>query len=181
MSLSRFRRWDGGDAPTGLDVGVAVEVAGSELVLSWRVSLLESPRVPSVPAGFLDGLWEFDVVELFLAPAAAGEGKTRYLELEVGPGGHWLALSLADVRVREAVLERLPVRVAGVVERATWRGSLRVAFEEVERIVGPLPWRGLGCAVLGGGIGDCAYLTSSRLPGPRPDFHQPHAWPLLPL
>jgi hypothetical protein len=158
-------------------------MAGPDVLLSWDLRTCEPLRVPSSPPGFTDGLWQHDVVELFLAPAALPEGPPRYLELEAGVAGHWLALSLSDVRVRRAELRDAGVAVRSEVsaDGARWEGLMRVPLREIVAVAGAPPWRGLIAAVLGGGSPNAerCYLTSHALPGERPDFHQPRRWVAL--
>ena len=173
------RQWDGSPAPTDARGAASLEIAGPDLLLSWDLRIREPLRMPSSPPGFLDGLWEHDVVELFLAPAHLLEGPPRYLELEAGAAGHWLALDLADVRVRRAELRGLAVHVCGGAVAASalrWQGRMRVSVSDITDVIGARPWRGLVAAVLGGGASERCYLTSSALPGERPNFHQPQGW-----
>lgn len=116
---------------------------------------------------------------MFLAPSRPSSGPLRYLELEAGAAGHWLALDLGDVRRRRAELREACVRVAGgaSADGSRWQGRMSVPLEEIVRVIGPRPWRGLVAAVLGGVASQRCYLTSSALPGERPDFHQPRSWP----
>ncbi|MEI6846615.1 MAG: UDP-N-acetylmuramate dehydrogenase [Chlorobiaceae bacterium] len=52
----------------------------------------------SIPAGaFTDGLWLYGVSELFIGDGAAGSG---YLEFEMTPDGHWVALRFDQPRHR---------------------------------------------------------------------------------
>lgn len=53
---------------------------------------------PELPGSFVDGLWQFSVSELFIAsPSLAPH---RYLELEVTPQLHWVALRFDGPRLR---------------------------------------------------------------------------------
>ena len=68
---------------------------GARVRLDWRDAVVievEAPftgdAVPPAPRGRTDRLWEHEVVEVFLASEAAAAA--RYLEIELGPHGHWL-------------------------------------------------------------------------------------------
>ena len=176
--LGLDRLWDGTPAPAGVGGAARLEIAGPEVVLAWDVALRGTANLPDGAPRFLDGLWEHDVVELFLAPAAPSAGPARYLELEAGAGGHWLALALADVRVRGRDLRNWDVRVEGAVHGARWRGRLRAPLADVRSVAGDPPWRGMAAAGLGS-HGERVLLASTPLPGDRADFHQPSAWPRL--
>jgi len=59
----------------------------------------------TLPAGsFIDGLWNYGVSELFIASAAPGGG---YLEFELTPEGHWVALRFDAPRKRTKGFEAL--------------------------------------------------------------------------
>jgi UDP-N-acetylmuramate dehydrogenase len=68
---------------------------------------------PEAPAGaFVDHLWESSVSELFIAD---GSGNGKYLEFEVTPQAHWLALRFNAPRQRAAGHE--------TPSDALWRGQ----------------------------------------------------------
>ncbi|MEM7245649.1 MAG: hypothetical protein AAF533_09910 [Acidobacteriota bacterium] len=149
------------------------------MTLSWDLQLLAPPSIPEAEAGWLDGLWEHDVVEFFLR----GSSPTPYLELEFGPGGHWLALSFDEVRQRSAELRDLvPADLSNEVTDKRWRGRAALPVAVIERVAGARPWHGMACAVLGRGPGsERAHLSWPTLEGQPLDFHCPDRWaPLLP-
>lgn len=61
------------------------------------IILIDAPfygdKSPSGALGSTDQLWEYEVVELFLL----GED-SQYLEIELGPHGHYLVLQLKSIR-----------------------------------------------------------------------------------
>lgn len=151
--------WDG--APVGADERASVDLVLGDGVL--RVDV-EAPwhgdPPPPGPPGPTPRLWEFEVVELFLLGA-----DERYLELELGPHGHQLALQLRGRRNVEA--QGLALAYAAARQGARWRGSARV----------PRAWLppGLGAAnayaIHGRGAGR-RHLAAHPVPGPAPDFHR---------
>src|SRR5439155_7440198 len=80
VELSRL--WDGSEAPAGCGGSAGLELRAGRLELRWDLRLAAPPRMPQDPAGFTEGLWEWDVVELFLRSAAGRTG--HYMELEFG-------------------------------------------------------------------------------------------------
>jgi hypothetical protein len=177
VGLSRL--WNGESAPAGTGGTVSLRIEHAHLVWSWDLALAGAPRVPGEPVGYLDGLWGFDVVELFVTGRA---DRTRYVELEVGPSGHWLALAFDGVRRRSSELADLPLVSSHDLHGGRWRGRALVPVAPLEKHAGPRPWKGLVAAVLGAGApGVRSFLTSVALPGDQPDIHQPAAWgPLAP-
>lgn len=178
MDVDLTHEWHGGPAPAGTGGRVQVSLDAGLLALSWELGLPGPPRVPPADPGWVDGLWEFDVIELFVAGGREGP----YLELEVGPGGHWLALAFDGPRTGRREIRDLEPELRGQVRPGRWRGRAAVPRPMVERHAGPLPWRGLVAAVVGGPESQGpAALCWPALPGDVADFHQPAAWaPLLP-
>lgn len=124
---------------------------------------------PQAPPGPLWGLWEHEVVELFIG----GPGQ-RYTEIELGPHGHHLVLRLDGVR--NPVERELPLVFEARVEGARWRARAELPLAWLPE--GPL--RGNAYAIHGLGPAR-RYLAWNAVPGPRPDFHQPHRFLDLPL
>jgi hypothetical protein len=176
MRLSLHQLWNGTPAPAGAGGPVHIDLSATRLALSWDLALPSPVRIPPSKPGFTDGLWDFDVLELFLRPAA---DPARYLELEFGPGGHWLALAFSGVRRRSAEIRGLGPALHNDLTGTRWHGRAELPLSGLEPHAGPPPWTGLLTAVLGNGAGRL-HLAWPRLPGERPDFHQPAAWAPLP-
>jgi len=118
------------------------------------------PRHPSASAGaFVEGLWEYEVAELFLADA------TGYLELNLAPCGAFWAQRFDAPRVRS---ERQPDPAVFLATAAPgWSASLRIPDTLV-----PTDLRFNLTFVTAAR----EHLSLAELPGPRPDFHQPSAF-----
>ena len=173
MKLALDSLWNTSEAAE-CSAGVAeLVLTPARIELSWTLGLPLPARIPEASIGFTDGLWEWDVIELFLA----SPGSTRYLELEIGPGGHWLALGFADVRRRDRELRELEPLIEQTQSGPTWSGRTIVPLSGVERYAGSGPWSGVVVAVLGEPVAGHIHLSSAALPGSRPDFHQPASWP----
>jgi len=138
---------------------------GEDLVVSVTAPWHGDPSPPG-PPGSHPGLWEFEVVELFVA--GAGD---RYLELEFGPHGHYLALGFEGERRllrSDLVLEGYRVRRDG----PRWRA----------RAVIPATWLPLGLdranAYAIHGVGAARrHLAMQPIPGAAPDFHRIDRFP----
>ena len=176
MMIHLTQLWNGDPAPKGHGGRAALTLDTGLLALSWDVSLPPGePRLPPEPAGFVERLWEQDVIELFLGSRANPES---YLELEFGPGGHWLGLSFSGPREREATLENLDPELRNELRPGRWRGRAALPIPLVEKHAGPAPWKGLVALVTGE---QRVHACWPSLPGSSPDFHQPEAWaPVLP-
>jgi hypothetical protein len=166
LRLPLERAWDGAPAVSGFRGWVELAAARGGL---WIGALLEQPtepREPPEPRGTrIDGLWEWDVVECFLVGAGG-----RYFELELGAGGHFLALSFSAPRRRSHSHEGLALDVWAQRGGRQWRAETVVPRE----ILPP----GL-CAVNVFAIAAGRHLAHHPVPGDVPDFHQPAAFPAL--
>lgn len=159
------RLWDGTVCPHAHLHG-RVELAARDDGLEIAASLPHqpSPRIPAAPAGArVADLWEYDVVECFLV--GAGE---RYLEVELGAGGHFLVLSFSAPRVRSDPHETLRPALDFSSDARGWRSRIRLEWGLV-----PPGLEALNAFVIAGG----AHLAWAALPGSAPDFHQPARFP----
>ncbi|MFO0688123.1 MAG: hypothetical protein U0900_05405 [Myxococcota bacterium] len=168
--MTRFRfeirgAWDGGPLEPG-------ESGRIDLFLGDALEIeLEAPRYgdppPPTPPGRCDGLWDFEVLELFLLGR-----DDHYLELEFGPAGHWLALRLEGRR--RVVSSDLGLALEVGHDGALWRARTRV----------PLGWLPAGLHAANAyaihGVGAARrYLAWAPVPGPQPDFHRLECFPPL--
>jgi hypothetical protein len=157
MRLHVRSRWDG----SALDHAAAeVElVVGNELVTIAVLAPLRGDPAPEVGAGPCPRLWEYEVVEIFLL----GDDE-RYLEVELGPHGHYLALSLRGRRqiVAEHTIEYVTLR-----EGARWRGQASFSRE-----LAPAPLRAVNAHAIFGPKGARVHASCVPGPGPAPDFHR---------
>lgn len=169
MKLAIATTWDGEGISEGEVASVEVVQEGGALVIAICARAWGDP-IPDGVVGRRDRLWEHEVVEVFLAEGARRDA--RYLEIEVGAHGHWLALSFDGYRrMREA---EVPDSVDHARAEGEWSAVVRVAPEVVR-------------AALPGGIGawnayaihgvGAARRYLAAVPVPRglyagPDFHR---------
>jgi len=151
--------WDGQPIPPHEHARVGFARVGAQLVVEVQAPLHADPP-PVAPPGRLERLWEHQVVELFLLGAAE-----RYLELELGPYGHYLALQLKGRRrVADAALA---IAFESVRQGSSWHGRARVPLRHLPADVE----RGNAYAIHGQGSAR-RYLACFPVPGPEPDFHR---------
>ena len=185
MDIDLTCLWNGRKPPRGYGGRARVALRQRRLELSWTLRTPLPPRIPEGPAAFVDQLWEWDVVELFLVSERDAESTNpRYVELEFGAGGHWLGLAFEGVREQVAELRDLAPLIITDVETGRWRGQAVMPLAVLEPRLGPRPWRGLVAAVLPGpkeheGQRERLHSCWPSVPGARPDFHQPASWATL--
>jgi hypothetical protein len=156
--------WDGAAAQPGERVRMTAHLDGAgALHLNFEAPFHGDPA-PDGPPGVRDGLWGFEVVEFFLV-GADGAAPEDYLEVELGPRGHHLALRLRGER--QAVARGLPVLYGHTLSGGRWRGRAVLAAEHVP----PGPHRANAYAIHGVGP-NRRYLCHTPTGGDRPDFHR---------
>ncbi|MEZ4321987.1 MAG: hypothetical protein R3F61_31235 [Myxococcota bacterium] len=165
--------WDGIPIPPEERVRLALQPERDALALEVEAPLHGDP-LPSGPPGPTPGLWDYEVVELFVAGLAPAGKPVPYLEVELGPHGHHLVLDLMGVR--NPVRTELPIEY--VVRRMgdRWHGSARIPW----RLLPARPARFNAYAIHGTGASR-RYLAMTPVPGPHPDFHRLERfspWPL---
>ena len=95
-----------------------------------------------------------------------------YVELEFGPHGHYLALSLTRPRV--IAEKHLPIEYQSEIKDERWIGRAKISRDLLPKRLIQLN----AFAISGVGQGR-RYLSWSPLPGAKPDFHQPASFPNL--
>lgn len=160
-TLAIRHTWDGVPLPEAAAALVQVLDGGPEALRVRFFAPFHADPAPAGPPGPTPGLWSYEVVELFLA----GPGE-QYLELELGPFGHHLALRLDGVRrpFDQAMPMRCSTRRCGTT---AWSGELVVPRAWLPE--GPL--RANAYRIHGTGDGR-RYFAASPPGGPQPDFHR---------
>ena len=153
------RAWDGGRLAAEQIAEVSLVCHGGRVEICVDAPYAGDPA-PQSPAGRCEGLWHHEVVELFVC----GDDR-RYLEVECGPHGHFLALLFHGARA--LTCDDVPVtRYTATIHGARWRGVLVL---EQRRLP---PGMASANAYRITGQGDArAYAAAYPGDGP-PDFHR---------
>lgn len=154
------RNWDGGIAEDSEKVDVAFYIQNQELKVEVTGFFYSDPA-PSAPAGELDGLWRYEVVELFLLGTAG-----HYLEIELSPHGHYLILHLSGIRQVSKTLH--PAHYITRINGSLWQGILTLDLDP-----SILPFTHANAYAIHGQGVKRRYLAAYPVPGKKPDFHQP--------
>lgn len=170
LELRVERLWNGEVCPDDrLWAELRISKDQEGLRVRARAPMLHEQRVPNAPIGTrVDGLWEYDVVELFLV----GPGH-QYVELELGAGGHWLLLSFDSIRHRRDAHESFEpiVRFSKTPEKI-WTSELVIPWRMI-----PENLRAINAFSIMAG----QFMALSPTPGSKPDFHQPDSYPAATL
>ncbi|MBI4598982.1 hypothetical protein HY734_02170 [Candidatus Uhrbacteria bacterium] len=170
LRLPVGRLWNGSVCPDKRLSGL-VEVQQTEdtILVRARTPALPARRIPDTPVGSrVDRLWEYDVMEVFFV-----DEDGQYLEVEIGPGGHYLVLGFEGPRCLVADFVDLPFTVRHEVRPD------RSAVNEllIPRELFPTSLRAVNAFLIAGG----QYLAYHPVPGTQPDFHQPDTFPFARL
>ncbi len=157
--------WDGTRCPDPRRRGALTLAVGPDgLEIGASFERQDPARLPAAPQGTrVANLWEYDVVECFLAGASG-----RYLEVELGAGGHFLVLEFDAPRRRVNDHAELAPSMAFREDAERWHATLWLPL-------GLVP-AGL-CALNAFAIAGGAFFAHHPVPGRAPDFHQPQAFP----
>ncbi len=165
MKLDITRKWNGKLLSRQEHVEVSLRKVQGGAAITIRAPFYGDPA-PKTPPGSVDGLWEFEVVELFIA----GPGSpVLYTEIEVGPAGHYLVISLNGVR--QPTASGLPIQVEAAIDGDVWHATATID----DSVLPAQPWRVNATAIHGLGQSR-VYASTAVLPGDAPDFHQPDAF-----
>lgn len=169
MQLTIEWSWDGEPLPANERTFVSLRRQGA----LWHLEV-DAPYFrdlpPGVPPGSTEGLWNHEVVEMFVVEERSLDDSPRYTEIELGPHGHFLILTFNDVRRRNAVVQPLTYRRG--LEGARWWGVLTVR----ESAMPASPYR-VNAFAAHGAAGARSHSAYRPVPGLSPDFHQPHTFP----
>ncbi len=164
--------WDG--RPIPLEEQVTLELSAADrnrLQIVVRAPFHGDPPPAGAPGPTI-GLWEHEVVELFVLGASQEDDPDAppvYTELELGPHGHQLVLRLRGVR--QVVGRLLPLEyetridATGVLD--AWCG---VAL--LDRALLPPPPHRINAYAIHGTGDKRRYLALYPGPGEGPDFHR---------
>lgn len=168
LALVVARTWDGAPARPDEQVQLWVDSLPERLRIRVEAPYHGDPAPPGAPGPFW-GLWEHEVVELFVL----GPGE-RYTEIELGPHGHHLVLRLDGVR--RPVETLLPIEYQARIRGDRWEGEALLS----RALLPPGPHRLNAYAIHGLGSAR-RYLAWTPAPGEGPDFHRLDVFPPVDL
>ena len=172
MKLTIHKSWDGHPAPASGVTHLTLSAEPLGLRIDVDAPFHDDPAPPG-PAGPSWGLWDYEVVELFILGL-----DDRYTEIELGPHGHHLVLQLHGAR--NTITRELPLDFSARIHRGAdgdrWTGTARI-----DRALLPLAPHRLNAYAIHGGGGARRYLARTPVPGPGPDFHRLQYFPAITL
>lgn len=158
--LSTSKTWDGKAVADPEKMEVRFCLRELELEVEVEGPFHGDPP-PSTPAGELEGLWGHEVAELFLLGAGG-----HYLEIEIGPHGHYLIYHLTGIRQISKSIS--PTHCTTSITGSQWQGTLTLPLNQ-----SILPFSHANAYAVHGQGAKRRYLAAFPVPGEKPDFHQP--------
>lgn len=159
--------WDGNPLPPAEQASLRLTMEPEYLRIEVDAPFVGDPA-PEGPPGPTDGLWSFEVVELFVV--AEGE---RYTEIELSPHGHHWVLRLEGIRT--AVEKGVPIDWAPEVSGGRFRGVARIVRHHL-----PAQPRWCNAFRIAGVAEARQFHACTPVPGEAPNFHRLHQfgrWP----
>ena len=125
-----------------------------------------APRLTS--DSFVEGLWNYDVLELFLKD----DHSDSYQEFNLSPDRRWWSSVFRTYRIRdEEHFRRLVPEVGGIYEQSRFRAGITIPRDELSVSFGVQA----SCANIAAifGMEPRCYLSYHRAATAHPDFHRP--------
>jgi hypothetical protein len=175
------KSWNG--KPSGCDpytVEFSLSPINGDMQIVINAPFFNEPA-PPFPRGKVEGLHMYEVVEVFISgfPYTNDVTETPYLEIQVGPHGHYfLAFFMreADWVNQDTSLDFLsPPAIDITHSTKRWHATISIpSYYLPEPQCGDnfaVEWKTNVCAIHGP-PGEKQFLSSNRLPGSEPNFHQ---------
>ncbi|CAG5098350.1 Oidioi.mRNA.OKI2018_I69.XSR.g15589.t1.cds [Oikopleura dioica] len=166
MKISVTKLWNGEEGRGKYDF----EISTDDEFTNVRVTadFFNDPAPPKEP-GYLMGLWDFEVAEIFFLNSKTEE----YSEFEFGPHGHFLALKFKGARQGIDIDEKFEFAFSSQILDGgkTWTSTARIPNHMIPEGVDKFNCYGIN------GVGDDRnYLAFSSVPGKEPDYHRIHCF-----
>lgn len=182
--------WNGDPIPD-TDSKIRIEISMQVLPITKSLELrivapyIGTSDIPDYPAGRCPRLYDFEVVEVFIASTSyhhTDPSTTPYFEIIVGPHGHYLAIShTGQGNLSECddsiLLQNPPPLIQIAPDHQSWSATLQIPYELLPEPVEELHsqfslnWKFNSYAIHGKGT-DRVYMALSPVPGDTPNFHQ---------
>lgn len=164
MKFIGSRDWFGDVSPYAPEAAITVE--GEMLHFAFRCGKAPLCDERMAPGEFVEGLWEQDVAEFFVAGPGPG-----YQEINIAPTGAWWCCLFSGYRERQEVVVFTP-EINTHRTANSWSVNFRVPLQHLR------PWRGIkseerlfsACSILHDP--EPHYFAWNHETGGEPDFHR---------
>lgn len=167
LKLVIDKTWDGQEVKPDAWIEVILGVRKDNLVVSIDAPYHDDAPPPYAP-GSTPRLWAYEVVELFILGDNA-----EYIEMEFGPHGHYLVLSLKGTRnIRRS---GITLSYGADIKGNRWTGLAQLPLSYL-----PIGKKKINAYGISGQDNDRRYLAWQPTYGARPDFHKLEMFKPLP-
>lgn len=157
--------WDGRALPSSQIIHCTLERQDRHLI--WRIDApYYGDPAPDHPVGPTPGLWNHEVVELFIGQDPFTDGDYEYSEIECSPHGHHLIVQIRGIR--RIIRQCLPMDYHATIGSERWTATAHIPLD----LLPQGRWRYNLCSIHGTGHARC-YCSMVTLPGAYADFHRP--------
>ena len=167
--------WHGRSLNPPMGFAVAADTASLWFLATRDATAICRPGAE--PGAFTEGLWEWDVAELFLANPASG----AYLEFNLAPNGAWWAAKFTAPRVRaqsQPDFQSVVTSHSNEISGHSWCAAIRVPLDFLVNEIGFHSQTAANATAILNSPHQ-TFHSAAKLPGLQPDFHQPGAFPRL--
>lgn len=155
------------------DIFSLLDISASEFTFRVKAKGVGNPEAGSLRSR-IEGLWEGEVFELFLASTDA----SKYLEINLDKAGNWWDMGFNEVRKRnKAVLNEDQVSTKTLTTDSQVVSEIRFPVQPVEKYLGKVDTLRVNfTAIL---RSPTQHYSLSKLSGDYPNFHQPEYFPSI--
>ncbi len=176
-----YREEKQGVLPGPPRVSTQVDEDHGSLIIQFTVPTLSVYGRPELPLDrSVAGLWESDVVEIFLSTAARADDVARspYLEFQISPYNQFFELRVLEPRIKAEENPNLGLVHSAEIHPEHWNARFEIPFIRHLGRRKPTQLFGNLFAILGA-PGHRAFYSAYTSPQKKPDFHQPHQFKQL--
>ncbi|TSC56683.1 MAG: hypothetical protein Greene071421_315 [Parcubacteria group bacterium Greene0714_21] len=171
VQIQLKNQWNGLPALKSEHTIVSVKGLHNSLSIAFEGQLNPVFTAPNIPPEFTHGLWKYDVLEVFFVRPDGS-----YLEIEIGPSGHWLVYEFASYR-KIADKNPRPLVYTYHVKNLIWQGKLEVPNAWLRTPVARCRVNFYQIRTSDQGH---EYLAWRSIPTIEPDFHLTECFTFLP-
>jgi hypothetical protein len=120
------KNWFG--APVSEPIQFTIELEPESLCVTVATSKLPTTHPLDGKQPFVEGLWEFDVFELFIR----SKGSSSYTEINLAPSGSWWACQFTEYRKRAEIqlIVQSKIGFESKLEKG-WHATYRIPYQAI--------------------------------------------------
>lgn len=145
------------------------------IIARFDVPIPPLSRQPQPAGSFVEGLWNFDVAELFLRGDPAG----AYQEFNLSPFGEWWSCGFSSYRCGRTPSPDFVLRAESRHTAGGWSGELTIPLAGLRAKGIDSSAMAAHVSAISGPGAERRYISSNPLAGETPDFHRAETFEVL--